>query len=591
MSESAVEAAALVATPLQLGDAPSAFRPGPATPVDPASAGAGRRGVLRFVSRRPGLPLPAPIAALCAVGAGLLLWLAFPGVGWWPLAPVALAALNLAVFGQRPGRGAWIGFLAGLAFFIPHLHWSGVYVGALPWLALSALEAGYIAGLAAALTLVWRARGGAVTTVIGTAGLWVAQEALRGRTPFGGFPWARVAFSQADSPALGYAALGGAPLVTGAVAGAGACLAIAVVKLVDRSPAGPAPANSGPADPAPSGRTPARPGPDGRRGLSAILALVASLAVLSAGTLVPRPVDAPRTAQVAAVQGNVPTAGLEFNAQRRAVLDDHARVTQELAARVAAGAAPRPQVVLWPENSSDIDPLVNADAAQVIQSATDAVGAPILIGAVLLRPPGQLSNAGIVWGPTGSSAPGPGVRYVKRHPAPFAEYIPYRSFFRHFSDKVDLVVRDFASGDSVGVLPAGGVKLGDVICFEVAYDDLVRDPVRAGADLLVVQTNNATFGYTDESVQQLAMSRLRAVETGRAVVHISTVGVSALIAPDGHEIVRSGHFTAQVLQAALPLRTAQTLATRLGGYPELAMAGLGVLIAALGLRRRQASLR
>ena len=565
MSESAVEAAA-VATPPQTADGPGPYVPAPAGPIDVVSPRPG--GPVDAVDRR----LGAPVAAACAVGAGLLLWLAFPGIGWWPLAPVALAALNLAVRGQHPARGAWLGFVAGLAFFVPHLHWSGVYVGALPWLALSALEAGYVAALGAALTLVWRAHGGAVTTVLGTAGLWVAQEALRGRTPFGGFPWARVAFSQADSPTLGYAAIGGAPLVTAAVAAVGACLALAVVALVDGGSVGSRRSDGG---------SPAR------AWRPAVLALVAAVAVLGAGSLVPRPVDATRTAQVAAVQGNVPTAGLEFNAQRRAVLDDHARVTQDLAARVAAGSAPRPQVVLWPENSSDIDPLVNADAAQVIQSAADAVGAPILIGAVLLRPPGQLSNAGIVWGPTGSSAPGPGVRYVKRHPAPFAEYIPYRSFFRHFSDKVDLVVRDFVPGDSVGVLPAGGVKLGDVICFEVAYDDLVRDPVRAGADLLVVQTNNATFGYTDESVQQLAMSRLRAVETGRAVVHISTVGVSALIAPDGHEIARSGHFTAQVLQAALPLRTEQTLATRLGGYPELVVGGIGVLVAAMGLRRRR----
>ncbi len=125
--------------------------------------------------------------------------------------------------------------------------------------------------------------------------------------------------------------------------------------------------------------------------------------------------------------------------------------------------------------------------------------------------------------------------------------MPYRSFFRMFSDKVDLVSRDFVHGDHVGLLRMGGVPVGDVICFEVAFDDTVRDSVRAGAQFLVVQTNNATFGYSDEAVQQLAMSRLRAVESGRAVVQISTVGVSAIISPDGVAHDESSLFTTDVL--------------------------------------------
>jgi apolipoprotein N-acyltransferase len=469
-------------------------------------------------------------------------------------------------------RAALLGLAGGLAFMLPHLHWSGIYVGVLPWFALSTLEAGYLALMAAIMPRAWRAPGGRAGTVLSISGLWVAQEALRGRTPFGGFPWARVAFSQADSPFLGYAALGGAPLVTAAVAAAGGCLALLAVTVLDRRGAVSRAAAGPPAAP--------------RRALCAAAALaVAALALSGAGAIVPRPAGSARSVAVAAVQGNVPKAGLDFNAQRRAVLDDHVRGTLRLAGDVAAGRAAPPDVVLWPENSSDIDPLRNPDAGAVISAAADAIGAPVLIGAVLTEPADHVSNAGIVWGPSGSATPGPGSRYVKRHPAPFAEYIPYRSFFRHFSDKVDLVTRDFTAGHTVGVLPAGGARLGGIICFEVAYDDLVRDTVTSGADLLVVQTNNATFGYSSESVQQLAMSRLRAVETGRAVVHISTVGVSGLIAPDGRLLATSGHFDAEVLSARLPLRTSMTIATRAGPLPELGLALAGTALALLaGLR-------
>ncbi len=445
--------------------------------------------------------------ALAAAGGGLLV-LAFPSTGWWPLAPVAVALLALATRGTTAGRGALLGLVTGLAFFLPHLHWSGIYVGMVPWVALATLEALFVALLGAFLPLAWRAPGGPAGTVVAVAGLWVGQEALRGRMPFGGFPWGRLAFSQSESPMLGWAAVGGAPLLTAIVAAAGGALAVALV-----AGAG-AVARSG----RPTGDDPHRTGPAAGSLVLVVAAITVAVVLPLLGLAVPTPTDAPRSVQVAAVQGNVPRAGLDFNAERRVVLDNHVAATIGATARAAAGRGPRPDVVLWPENSSDIDPLRNPDATAVIQRAVDAAGVPVLVGAVLEEPAGKLSNAGILWWPTDSPHPGPGVRYVKQHPAPFGEYIPFRSFFRLFSDKVDLVRRDFVAGDRVGVLDTDAARLGDVICFEVAYDDLVREAVRGGADLLVVQTNNATFGRTDESVQQLAMSRVRAVESGRAVV-------------------------------------------------------------------------
>jgi apolipoprotein N-acyltransferase len=284
--------------------------------------------------------------------------------------------------------------------------------------------------------------------------------------------------------------------------------------------------------------------------------------------------------QVAGVQGDVPRAGLDFDAQRAAVLDLHAKGTAQLAAQVAAGTRPQPDIVIWPENASDLDPYQQPDARAAIDQAVSEAKVPTLVGAVLDSPPGRLSNVSIVWTP-GS---GPGAQYVKRHPVPFGEYIPSRDFFRHFSSKVDLVGKDFVAGDQVGLLQLGPAKVGVAICFEVAYDSLLRDSVDNGADLLVVQTNNATFGYTDEAAQQLAMSRLRAVEHGRAVAHISTVGISALIAPDGRIIEQSKLFTPALLQAALPLRTSITVADHLGPWPEVGLVALGLLGCAAGVR-------
>jgi len=506
--------------------------------------------------------LPLPLALLLAVPAGVALWLSFPSPGVWALAPVGIALLLVALAGHRPTRAALIGLVAGVSFFGPLLWWAGIYVGFIAWVPLTVLEALYVAAFGALAPWALRAPGGPVVRALGVAALWVGVEALRARTPFGGFGWGRLAFSQADAPALPLAALGGAPLLSFAVALAGALVAVAVLAVAG---------------------SPAR---SSRRTLLAVpAALLAAVGVLVSGALVPTP-TAPQqgSLQVAGVQGNVPRPGLDFNAERRAVLDNHAAGTLRLADRVADGQAPAPDLVIWPENASDIDPLRNPDAADVIDRAVAAVDVPVLVGAVLVRDDGRLSNTTLLWTPE----EGPVASYAKQRPVPFAEYVPYRSFFRAITPAVDQVRRDFVPGQGVGLLRPDGVPVGIAICFEVVEDDLVRDAVRDGAQVLTVQTNNATFGYTDESVQQLAMSRVRAVEHGRAVAHVSTVGVSAMITPDGTVLQDTGLFTADVLQADLPLRTELTPATRAGAWPELVLCllGAGLVLAGATAGRR-----
>jgi apolipoprotein N-acyltransferase len=301
------------------------------------------------------------------------------------------------------------------------------------------------------------------------------------------------------------------------------------------------------------------------------------------------PTDGQRVS-VLFVQGNVPKAGLDFNAQRRAVLDNHVRAT------VAAtkGEGTPPSLVVWPENSSDIDPIINLDAKAQIELAVDTAKAPILVGAVLDGPGRFVSNASLFYRP-GVETP---ERYVKQHPVPFAEYIPYRTFFRRFSDKVDLVARDFTSGHAPGgfQVPAAGGRsywIIPTICFEVAYDDLMRDstmqPGRSDS-ILAVQTNNATFGYTAESEQQFAISRLRAIEHGRSVVHVSTVGVSGFISPDGTFTDKTTLFTQASHLGTPVVRDEITPSDRIGALPEYvaALAWLTLLALGLWLRRRPA---
>jgi apolipoprotein N-acyltransferase len=283
------------------------------------------------------------------------------------------------------------------------------------------------------------------------------------------------------------------------------------------------------------------------------------------------------------VQGNVPRAGYDTAEQQQVVFANHVQATHDLAAAVRAGTAPKPAMVIWPENSSDMDPFGHLSVEFAIDSAVADVDAPTLVGAVLDAGPEHLRNVGIVWTP----GKGPGAFYTKRHPVPFGEYLPMRPLVTALISRLHRVPLDFEAGHSPGVLDLGSTRIGDVICFEIAYDGLVRDAVRGGGRLLVVQTNNATYGRTGQPEQQLAISRLRAVEHGRALVVAATSGISAVVAPDGAIRHRTAEFTRAVTVSQVPLLSGRTLSDRLGDGPEAALGALGAAAAVLAFPRRR----
>ncbi|MEV5572166.1 apolipoprotein N-acyltransferase [Spirillospora sp. NPDC052269] len=496
------------------------------------------------------------------VVAGLLLWLSFPPVDLPYLAFPALALLTLAWRGVPARTAAWLGFVGGAAFFLPVLE--GIHkVGWDGWVGLSLVQALYFIPLAAGTAVVTRLP----LWPLWTAAAWVAEEALRGRQPFGGFPWARLAFSQTATPLTPYASLGGAPLVSFLTALVGGLLAYAAVTLWRLRGNGTAP------------RATAARGPL----LGGAVAVALAALVVGGGLAIPTPTSG-RPVTVAVVQGNVPRLGLDFLGQRRAVLDNHVRETHKLAAEIRAGQVARPQLVIWPENASDLDPFTAPDAFQAIDGAVRDVGVPVLVGALVDTPDGRrVENRGIVWDPR----TGPGNYYVKRHPVPFGEYLPFRDVLTKLITRFQRISRDFVKGDRSGVMKLGPITIGDVICFEVAYDKETRDS--APGNVMVVQTNNATYGETSLPPQQIAMSRLRAVEHGRAVLVAATSGISAIVAPDGRMIAESREFVPALQVATVPARTSRTMADRLGALPEwaLTIAALGAVAAALGLARRR----
>jgi len=528
--------------------------PAPHTPARPSVPGP--RGPAVAASLR------LPWALAVALTGGLALTAAFPPIGLWPLAPAGPALLAVALWRRGLRASLLAGLVFGLAFFVPLLSWL-LNVAWYAWFALAVAEAVIFAVLAVGQRLLLDLR----AWPLAVAGWWVCAEALRSRWPYA-FPWGRLAMSQAGTPAAPWAAVGGAPLLSFLVALAGATLAWAL--LVPGRRAGP------------------------RRRALPLLAFAGAAGLALVGALLPvdqQPPGTP-TAVVAAVQGNVPHArSLPGLLRASTVTLNHAAATERLATRVRAGARPAPALVIWPENSTDLDPRYHPQVYATIAGAVNSIHRPVLVGTLLANP---VRNAGVLWLP----GRGPGQTYVKRQLVPFGEYIPFRGLLKHITSLVNLQPQNFTAGHRAVVFRAGKIRLGDVICYEVGFDGLVSSEVNGGANLLTVQTNDATFevdGQRGETLQQLAMARIRAVESNRAVVVASTTGVSAIIAPDGRLIAHSGTWQRAVLEARVPLVSQRTLADRIGAWPQAVIVGLTLAAlawaTAAALRRRRTAAR
>ncbi|MGH3201413.1 MAG: apolipoprotein N-acyltransferase [Streptosporangiaceae bacterium] len=495
-------------------------------------------------------------ALLLSLAGGLAVSASSPPFGVWPLAFLGPGLLVVALTGRRLRSSFGCGLVFGLALFVPLLSWL-INVAWYAWAALAGAEALIFAIVCVGQRLLLELRFWPPLV----AAWWVAAEALRDRWPFA-FPWGRLAMSQSAAPDVRWVAVGGAPLLTFLVALTSVMAARYVLIWIGAG--------------------------SSRRALGAALAAVLTAGLVLAGGLLPvDPTGGAPTATVAAIQGNVPRArNLPELLNDSQVTQNHVAATLKMVALVKAGRLPAPDVVIWPENSTNLDPreypVIYADVA----GAVAAVGKPILVGEVLQNPErnvGQLLVPGV----------GPTTLYVKRQLVPFGEYIPLRPIITFFSSLPSLVPINFTAGRFPVVFDVGKIRLGDVICYEVGFDALVRSEVNAGANLIALQSNDADFeidGQLGESEQQTAMARIRAIESDRTVVYASTTGESSIISPSGAVIERSGIWQQAILDTRVPLVSYRTLADRIGAWPEYVFVLVTVLalgLAVVTLRRRR----
>lgn len=499
--------------------------------------------------RHAGSLAAVPTRLLAALAAGVGLALGFEPFGLVLVAPPALALFFGATRRTSLRGGALVGSAFGLAFFGVHLFWMRA-LGTEPWIALTLLETFFLALLGVLLAALSRSRHWPLWYAVA----WLAAETVRGAVPFGGLTWGQLGLGVIDTPVaawLPWAGVSGATLVVALLA-AGLAWGI----------------------------TEARP-------RAALLAAVAAALALTVPAVVSPPPAGTGEATVALVQGDVPGEGNDLVGHFREVTANQASATVALAERVARGEVDRPDFVVWPENSTAIDPFDDAQTSTDIERAVAAIGVPVLVGAIVDDPnPGRVLNQGIVYDPV----TGAGDRYAKFHPVPFGEYVPYRWLFRkRFTERIGLVRRDMASGTRATPLQVGGIPVAGAICFDIAFDDTLGPQVRRGATLGVVQTSNALFIHTGQVAQQFAISRVRAKEVGRAVVVASVNGRSGVIDAGGEVIAQSPVRTQDVLVETVTLRTSRPVSLWVGpwlGRVAVALVSLGLLFTWLPYVRR-----
>lgn len=485
------------------------------------------------------------LPVLAGLLAGAALVLAFPPFGW---AWISLAAIALLLWALRSGRHPTLtGWFFGLAFFGGLIWWISE-LGLVALIPAVLFQSSYFAlygwlmGRAARLSV-----GRWMLVAIGG---WAAVEWIRGHFPVGGYEWGQPGLSLSGWDAARGAAqwIGGSGWSVLVVA-----MAAAVVMVIERRRLSPA----------------------------SVTPFVLSGLLLIAGALWPTKADGP-VVSVAIVQGSTPCPFTHCDEERLQTMEMHLALTEQ----ISAGAA---DLVVWAEGSAgssvwettsaDADPIQNDEVGEAIGDEAERIGAYMLIGTDRAVGEDQFVNANVLFGPDGEILG----EYRKRHPVPFGEYVPFRSVLGGLP-ALEGVPRDMIRGEGPVVFDTEIGALGSVISFEGSFSRYPRSEVGAGAELLVVATNEGSYGYTPASDQLIGITRMRAAELGIDVVHAAVTGKSTFITEGGVVGETLGLAESDILYGSPRLRTSgPTLYARLGDW-MVVLAALAGAVAVLARR-------
>jgi apolipoprotein N-acyltransferase len=484
--------------------------------------------------------------SLVAIIAGLLVAFSLPPWGWWPLAYVGVALFATCRPNSNRARFMF-GTLFALAWLAPGMAWMWFLTA--PGYVIAALLFSALHGIAAMIT-------GAVTdrqkhrAIVGPLAHTLA-EALRFSFPFGGVPLATLAISQAASPIAPIVRVGGPLLLTYVVLQIGFLLA----NLRETTAS--------------------------KRAMHAVLLTVIVAVLPIAGSIAPHGRDIGRTLNIAAVQGGGPQGTLAINTNSRDVVIRHLDATKTITGGTASTDG-QLDLVIWPENVIDVSSFSSSVERTEVAAQAARLNAPFLVGITEDLDNKFFTNAQVVVNTDGSL----GDRYDKVRRVPFGEFVPMRGLLEAVGAPVDRIPRDAMAGNDTAILRAADTTIAVVISWEVFFAGRANEGVERGATLLVNPTNGSSYTGTILQTQQIASSRLRALETGRWLVQVSPTGFSAFVSPSGQVFDRTGVSEQHVITREVQLRSGRTIYSYLGDLPFILIMSTS-LIALLIVGRRK----
>ena len=474
-----------------------------------------------------------------ALGSGALVAFSLPPWGWWPLAFIGIAIFaRITTSGITRKRTQFLlGTIFAFGWFAPGMCWM--------WFLT---PPGYV------IAVILFAAFHGVASVVGSRSMYplvalplahALAETFRFSFPFGGVPLASLAISQSASPLVGIVRIGGPLLLTFCVLQIGFALSQLVV--------------------APK-----------LKHLAVFGATVAL--VVCAGFVAPNGSDTGETRTIAAVQGGGPQGTLAINTNPRDVVERHLAATRTI-------TSTNLDMVIWPENVIDVADFYDSVERVEIAEQAARLNAPFVVGITEDMNARYFTNAQIVVNEDGTL----GDRYDKVRRVPFGEFVPLRGLLETLGAPVDRIPRDALAGSDIAQLQVDDTTVGVVISWEVFFSGRANEGVEAGGSVLVNPTNGSSYTGTILQTQQIASSRLRAIENGRWLVQVSPTGFSAFISPTGEVFDRTGVSQQRVLERTISLRSGRTLYSNLGDLPfiVLMVAVLGSL--AFSARKRRLS--
>ena len=456
-----------------------------------------------------------------ALGSGALVAFSLPPWGWWPLACIGIAIFaRITTSGITRKRTQFLlGTIFAFGWFAPGMCWM--------WFLT---PPGYV------IAVILFAAFHGVASVVGSRSMYplvalplahALAETFRFSFPFGGVPLASLAISQSASPLVGIVRIGGPLLLTFCVLQIGFALSQLVV--------------------APK-----------MKHLAVFGAIVAL--VVCAGIVAPNGSDTGETRTIAAVQGGGPQGTLAINTNPRDVVERHLAATRAI-------TSTNLDMVIWPENVIDVaDFYASVERTEIADQAA-RLNAPFVVGITEDMNARYFTNAQIVVNEDGTL----GDRYDKVRRVPFGEFVPLRGLLETLGAPVDRIPRDALAGSDIAQLQVDDTTVGVVISWEVFFSGRANEGVEAGGSVLVNPTNGSSYTGTILQTQQIASSRLRAIENGRWLVQVSPTGFSAFISPTGEVFDRTGVSEQRVLERTINLRTGRTLYSNLGDLPFIVL--------------------